>query len=324
MKRDPAPREPNRDPTLGEPSSLPFDAVYPERSRRAQDRFKFSQPVRAGKSGPAGPERPAGPEQQPEFENPTLIVAWDEDAGKLGPKVIEYISRRLDAKSFCEVEPTGFFSIEGVAVENDIAQFPEGKFYYCGRKDLVVFKGNEPCFERHNFLNGVCDLAQHYCKIRQLYTLGGTVSPVAHTDSRRILAVFNQEQLQQELAGLGLENMNWQGPPAISSFLLWVAQRRAIPGVSLWTEIPFYLAAGEDFQAIKTTLSFLDKRFDLALDFAELDEQVRRQNAKIDRLRQDDAQIDRYIRMLESKLSLSADEQVELTKKVTEVLEETE
>lgn len=287
MKKDPRP--------VGEPSSI----------------FRFSQPGGAGK-----------------FENPTLIVAWDEDAGRLGPKVVQHINRKLGAKSFCEVEPTSFFSLEGVAVENDIAQFPEGKFYYCEgtplrgnqRNDLVVFKSNEPRFERHKFLDGVCDLARHYCKIRQLYTLGGTISSIAHTDSRRILAVFNQEQIQQELSGFGLENMNWQGPPAISSFLLWAAQRKGIPGVSLWTEIPFYLAASEDFQAIKATLSFLDKRFDLALDLTELDEQIMRQNAKIDRLRQDDTQIDRYIGMLESKLALSADEQVELSKKVAEAL----
>jgi predicted ATP-grasp superfamily ATP-dependent carboligase len=75
----------------------------------------------------------------------------------------------------------------------------------------------------------------------------------------------------------------------MSSFLLWAAHRKAIPGVSLWTEIPFYLAEGKDLQAIKATLSFLDKKFDLALDFAELDEQIEHQNAKIRRLRQDDA-----------------------------------
>jgi len=261
--------------------------------------------------------------QQQEFDSPTLLVAWSEDAGGLAPKVIEYINRKLGAKSFCEVEPTGFFSLEGVAVENDTAQFPQGKFYACDRKDLVVFRSNEPRFERHKFLDGVCDLARHYCKIRQLYTLGGTVSLLAHTDSRKLLAVFNQEQIKQELSPLGVENMNWQGPPAISSFLLWVAQRKGIPGVSLWTEIPFYLAASEDFQAIRATLSFLDKRFDLTLDFAELDEQVSRQNAKIDQLRQDEPQIDGYIRTLESRLSLSADEQVELSKKVAEALQGT-
>lgn len=289
-----------RDLPQGEPSSLPFDGVYSERSRGAQGRFRFSQ--------------------QPEFESPTLIAGWDEDAGKLSPRVIEYINRKLGGKSFCEIEPAGFFSLEGVAVENNTAQFPEAKFYYCGRNDLVIFRGNEPRFERYKFLDGMCDLAKHYCKIRQVYTIGGTISPAAHTGPRKILAVFNQEQIQQELAGTGLENMNWQGPPAISSFLLWVAHRKAVPGVSLWTEIPFYLAASADLQAIKATLSFLDKKFDLALDLAELDEQIRRQNAKIDQLRQNDAQIDRYIQMVEGRLSLSAEEQVELSKKVTQVL----
>lgn len=259
--------------------------------------------------------------EQPEFQDPTVIVAWEEDAGKLSPKVIDYINEKLGAKSFCEVEPVRFFSLEGVAIENDTAQFPQGKFYYSGRSDLVTFKGNEPRFERYKFLNAVSDLAQHYCKTKQLYTIGGTISPVVHSGSRRILAVFNQEDIQQELSSFGLKNMDWQGPPAISSYLLWVAKRRGIPGVSLWTEIPFYLAPGEDFQAIKVTLSFLDKKFNLALDLAELDDEIRRQNAKIDQLRQEDPEADRYIGMLESNLSLGGQEQLELTKKVTEALE---
>jgi len=282
-----------RDPTPREPKSI----------------FKFSQQ----------PESAEG--CLTAFESPTLIVGWVEDAGRLSPFVIDYINRRLGAKSFCEVEPAGFFSLEGVAIENDTAQFPQGKFYNCQRNDLVTFKGNEPRLERYEFLSALSDLARHYCKIRQLYTIGGTISSAAHTDSRRILSVFNQQQMQEELAGLGLENMNWQGPPAISSFLLWVAQRKGISGVSLWTEIPFYLAADTDFQAVKATLSFLDRKFDLSLDFTDLDEQIRQQNTKIDQLRQDDSQIDRYIASLESGLSLGAEEQVELTKKVTEVLE---
>jgi len=118
--------------------------------------------------------------------------------------------------------------------------------------------------------------------------------------------------------------MNWEGPPAISSYLLWIAERRGIPGVSLWPEIPFYLAAGEDFQAIKLTLSFLDKRFNLGLDLRELDERIRDQNIKIDQLREEDSEINKYIGMLEGELSLSGEEQMELTKKVTELLEKRE
>jgi proteasome assembly chaperone (PAC2) family protein len=261
---------------------------------------------------------------QPKFENPSLIVGWKEDAGKLSPKVIEYLNKKIKSESFCEMEPVGFFSLGGVAIENDIAQFPEGKFYCSERNDLVIFRGNEPQLEQYRFLNAILDVAEHYCKVKELFTISSTVAPIVHTSSRRILAIFNQQQLQQKFQGYGLEDMNWEGPPAISSYLLWTAERRGIPGVSLWPEIPFYLAAGEDFQAIKLTLSFLDKRFNLGLDLRDLDERIRDQNIKIDQLRKEDTEINKYIGMLESELSLSGEEQMELTKKVTGLLEKRE
>lgn len=262
--------------------------------------------------------------ERPKFENPSLIVSWEEDSGKLSPKVIEYLNKKIKGRSFCEMEPEAFFSLAGVAIENNIAQFPESKFYYpqeAERNDLVIFKGSEPQIERYRFLNAVTDFAQSYCKIKDLYTISGTISPIAHTNPRRISAVFNQRQIQEKHRGYGLQDLNWEGPPAINSYLLWVAKNKGIPGVSLWPQIPFYLAAGEDFQAIKLILSFLDKKFNLGMDFQELNEKIRDQNIKIDRLRDEDSEIDKYIGMLESELSLNEDEQVELTMKVNEVLE---
>ncbi len=260
--------------------------------------------------------------EQPEFECPPLIVGWDKDAGRLSPKVVEYLNKKMNFGSFCEIEPADFFSLGGVAIENDVAQFPEGKFYCCEGGELVVFEGSEPRFERYRFLNAISDLVEHYCKIKELYTIGGTISPIAHTGARKILAVFSQQQFQKELQGYGLENMTWKGPPAISSYLLWVAKRRGIAGVSLWTQVPFYLAGCEDFEAIKVTLSFLDERFSLDFDLKDLDNEIRRQNTKIAQLREEDSEVNRSIGALESGLSLSEEEQMELTRKVTEVLEE--
>jgi len=259
--------------------------------------------------------------EQPKFENPSLIVGWRADAGNLGPKVIEYLNRKIKARSFCEIEPTDFFSFGGVAIENDTAQFPECRFYCSETNNLLVFKGDEPQFERYKFLNVLLDLVEHYCKTKELYTVNGTISPIAHTGPRRILAVFNQQKFQSEFRGLGLEDMNWKGSPAISSYLLWIAKRRGIPGVSLWTEVPFYLAACDDFQAIKTTFSFLARKFNIGSAFGDLDEHIREQNAKIAQLREEEPSIDKYIGMLESGVSLGEDEQMELTRQVTEFLE---
>jgi proteasome assembly chaperone (PAC2) family protein len=259
--------------------------------------------------------------ERPKFENPSLIVGWEDDSGKLSPKVIEYLNKKIKGRNFCEIEQEDFFSLAGVAIENNVAQFPESKFYYSQTNDLVIFKGSEPHFERYKFLNAIVDLAQRYCKIKELYTISGTISPIAHTNPRRISAVFNQRQIQEKHRGHGLQDLNWEGPPAINSYLLWVAKNKGIPGASLWPQIPFYLAAGEDFQAIKSILSFLDKKFNLGLDFTELDEEINNQNTKIEMLREEDSEIDKYISMLESGLSLSEDEQVKLTMKVTELLE---
>jgi len=50
---------------------------------------------------------------------------------------IEYLNRKIKAKSFFEIEPTDFFSFGGVATEDDTAQFPECRFYsHLSAKDI--------------------------------------------------------------------------------------------------------------------------------------------------------------------------------------------
>ena len=258
--------------------------------------------------------------RQPELQNPSLIVGFSEDAGRLAPKVIDYLNEKIKGESFCEIAPSDFFSLGGVAVEDDIAQFPESKFYFSEGKDLVIFKGSEPRFERYQFLRTILDVAEHHCRIKDLYTISGTISLVAHTTPRDILTVFNGLEFQKELRGYGLEDMDWEGPPALNSFLLWVAQRRNIPGVSLWPVIPFYLAAVDDSKAQKRVLEFLDKRFGLGIDFSDINEDLAKQSEKIAQLRIHSPEVDDYIQRLESNLTLTQEESEKLVNEVEEFL----
>jgi proteasome assembly chaperone (PAC2) family protein len=258
---------------------------------------------------------------QPTFDNPSLIVCCQEDAGKLAHEVAGHLNRKMSATTFCEIDPVAFFSLGGVAIEDDVAQFPLSRFCSGDRNDIVVFQSSEPSFERYRFLSAVLDVARDHCGAKELYTVGGTVSAISHTDPRRILAVFNQQKFPNELQDYGLEQMNWEGPPAISSYLLWMAERRGVPGVGLWAQIPFYLAACRDLRAIRQTLAFLSRRLSLELDLAGLDERIRIQDVSLTQLRQEDGDVNRYITTLESGLSLGTEEQIELTQKVSEVLE---
>lgn len=260
-------------------------------------------------------------------QNPPLLVGWSQDIGKLGPKVIDYLNKKLGTEEFGEIEPTGFSSFGGVQIEDDVIQFPERKFYSCDRNNLLIFKSSLPRYEHYKFLSSVLDFAQHYCKVNKLYTIGGIVSLMAHTAPRRILTVVNQPKLKEMLREYGLEtSTNYQTPrgerPTLSSLLSWLAKGRNIAGVNLWTEVPFYLAAVEDLRAIKYTLRFLDKRFDLNMDFGDLDLKIERQNKRIKQLREQNLEINKYIEMLEGGIMLSEDENEHLTKEMTEFLGE--
>ncbi len=168
------------------------------------------------------------------------------------------------------------------------------------------------------------DFAEEPCRAKEIYTVSGTIASVAHTSPRRILSVFNQPEFREGLQNYGLEDMTWEGPPAISSYLLWVAQRRGISGMSLWPEVPFYLAATEDSEAIRQTLSFLDKRFNLSLDLGEFELEIERQNKKLARLREESPEVNKSIEMLEQGLSLDESEQVRLAERVSKLFKRRE
>lgn len=257
----------------------------------------------------------------PDLVNPSLIIGWQEDAGKLGTKVIDYINNHIRSKSFYDVEPVEYFSLTGVVVDNNIAQFPVSRFYAGKRKDLVIFESSQPQHEQYRFLNNILGVAQQNCNIKDIYAVSGTIAPIAHSNSRRLLAVYNQAAIKKNLRSYNLEDMTWEGAPSLNSYLLWVTQKMGIPGISLWLEVPFYLTMAQDPVAAKVALSFFNLKFELNLDFTRLDLEIKDQNEKLAELRREDQQIDRYIRMLEMGINLNENEQLTLVQSVNDFLE---
>jgi proteasome assembly chaperone (PAC2) family protein len=257
---------------------------------------------------------------QPELEKPSLIVSWVEDAGNVGSKVIDYLNKRLMNRSFCQIHPVDFFSLGGVEIRNNVAQLPESRFYAGERNDLITFISDVPHYNQYKFLTAMLDVAEHHCKGKEVYTVSGLVSSITHTIPRRIFAVFNEPAMQEKLRGYGLHDITYEGPPHINSYLLWVAQKRGFRGVSLWPQIPFYLAASEDPQAVKLILSFFNRRFNLGPDIRDLDERIKKQNTKIAQLRTENSEINKYIEMVEAGLSLTEEEQMKLVEEVPKFL----
>jgi predicted ATP-grasp superfamily ATP-dependent carboligase len=254
-----------------------------------------------------------------QFRNPFLIICWDEDAGRIGPEAARYLNEQFNAVPVGDICPIDFFTLAGVAVENDVARLPRTRLFYAEEKNLLVLQSANPQFQHYKFLMAVLDVAEHYCGVEELFTINGFVAPIAHVAERRILAVFNNSDFQKQFRSYNLINMDYEGFPAISSYLLWMAKDRNISAVGLWPEIPFYLLSNNDPQTVKAVIAFLNDRFLLDFDFHELDEQIEIQNRKIENLREENSEIDESLRNLESSLPLGEEEQINIVNAFNEL-----
>jgi proteasome assembly chaperone (PAC2) family protein len=262
---------------------------------------------------------------QPELHDPTLIVAWESDAANLGSRVTEYLKTSLNAKAFCEIDPVEFFPLGGVAIENDVVQFPQSTFYACPECDLIIFQSTVPRYELFKFLNLIMDIAQKYYHAREMYAIGGMVTLNAHTTPRDSWATFNSPQIKRILSPYQLSReMNYETPPGghptLNSYLLWVAKKRDFAAATLWVSIPFYLISTADPAAYKKVLEFFDNRVDLNLDFDGIDVAIRQQNEKLGQLRQSYPEIDEYIRKLEDNQRLNEEEHEKIIRAVDDCL----
>lgn len=261
------------------------------------------------------------------LESSSLIVAWRDDAGKLGSRTTEYVRRKLACEALVDIEPDHFFPLDGVSIDNDISVFPETRFYQCPNKLFSLLTSDMPAFEWHEFLQLVLDVAQHHCKAKEIYTVGGMITLTAHTSPRQIVAVANSPEMKRVLAQFDvvseLEHQTMPGQrPTMSSYLLWMARKRNIPAASLWVPMPFYLTSNEDPRAWKRILSFLNTRFDLGIDLRDIDEAQMAQDSKIAELLKRMPELEEYVRKLESNLALTQEESEKLAKGMREGLRE--
>jgi proteasome assembly chaperone (PAC2) family protein len=259
------------------------------------------------------------------FDSSSLVVVWNQDVGRLGPKVADYLYAKLQGRELGEISPEGFFPMSGVTVEDDTAQFPESKFYRCKNENFVIFRSDIPRYDWYEFLNLLLDIAEKHFGVKYIYTVGGMVLPSAHTTPRTLLSVVNSSEMKRIFSHQDVVNdMDYETRedqrPTFSSYLLWAAKIRGIAGACLWVPVPFYLMTVEDPQACKKVLEFFNRNLELHIDFSYIENEVAEQNRKIAQARLQFPELDNYIGKLESNLGLTADEGEKLVKEIDGLL----
>jgi predicted ATP-grasp superfamily ATP-dependent carboligase len=251
----------------------------------------------------------------------SLVVGWRGDSAKLGTGVVEYLRGKLQCREAGRIPLEPFFSFDGVNVENNLVRFPKNRLYAGAGERALLFVSDPPHYDWYDYLNALIDNAQQASGVGALFTLGCMVSMGSHTQPRKIFTVFNSQTAKKRFAAVRQErNIDYQTPPdqkpTLNSYLLWVARRRNIPGVSLWVPVPFYLATVGDRCAEKMIITFLNQRLNWQVDVSDLEREVRRQHAAIDKLRSDNREADDYLTRLECHRDLTEEENLKLMKAI--------
>ena len=108
--------------------------------------------------------------------------------------------------------------------------------------------------------------------------------------------------------------------PTMNSFFMWMAKKRDIPSVSFWIPVPFYFAGVDDPQGWLQILESLDHQLELGLDFADLDKLVAGQEAKINRARTDNTELDDLFKRMETGQVLTPEENEKIVTDIEEIL----
>lgn len=259
------------------------------------------------------------------FECASLIVGWYEDSGNTGYGSLNYLKDKVNCRLLAEIEPAGYFPMNNILISDDVAQFPESKLYYCPEKQLLLFLSSSPSGDWYKFLNTVIDMASYHCRLQQIYFLGGMVTLNSHATPRQISAVVSAAGVKKLIQGDEIDtSMDYETPegqrPTMNSFLMWIAKKRGIPGAGFWIPVPFYLAGVDDPRGWLKILEFLDKSFDLGLDFADLDKIISAQEAKISRARNENGELDELFKRLETGQLLTPEENEKIVANIEEVL----
>jgi proteasome assembly chaperone (PAC2) family protein len=247
--------------------------------------------------------------EKPNLNKPYLIIGFEgwPNAGEVSSFALQHLLDSLRAKRFASIPTENFYEISSlrpmaVIKEGRLIELksPGDHFYYVKAplfNDLILFQGVEPHLRWDRFAHLLLDLAEKF-NVVKIFTIGGTYDYIPHTYPPTVSALFNHEDLREDLIRAGLELTEYSGPISIHTFILEAAKKRDLKAISLWGHVPQYLQT----KNIKVVCSVLKRLMDLTrieVDLSELERAGDYFDQQVNHLVEEDPKLQEVISKLE-------------------------
>lgn len=245
-----------------------------------------------------------------QLTSPVAIAGFEgwNDAGEAASGVVNHLGIAWQATPIGAIDPEDYYDFQ---VNRPVIEIEEGRIerlvwpttrLSLARaeppalpRDIVLVHGIEPNMRWRRF----CDeLVSTFAElgVEMVIVVGALLAEAAHTRPVPVSAGTSHPKL---LAQAGLSRTDYTGPTGIVGVLQHMCNGVGIPTVSLWAQVPHYVAQPPSPKATLALLRSVEDVLDLSLPLADLQEEARAWERGVDELAQSDAEVAEYVRTLE-------------------------
>jgi PAC2 family len=162
-------------------------------------------------------------------------------------------------------------------------------------RDVVLVHGVEPNMRWRAFSEELVQGLQSL-GVELIILLGALLADAPHTRPVPVSVGSSNAALGSEV-GIGL--VDYKGPTGIVGVMQHTCTSAGIPTVSLWAQVPHYVAQPPSPKATLALLRGVEDILDVPLPLADLPEEARAWEHGVDELAQQDPEVAEYVRTLE-------------------------
>lgn len=245
----------------------------------------------------------------PDLNRPILLLAFSgwNDAGGAATFAAKFLSQRLAAHKFANLDPENFYNFTEQRPQVRLRKgereiiWPANEFSYAKDpglvQDVIVGLGVEPHLQWRTYIDAIQHIIQT-CNVELVVTLGALLADVAYSRPVRLTGTASDPVLAQRLH---LSVSKYEGPTGIVGVLHDTCRQRGLPAISIWANVPHYIAASPN---VKAALALVRRAFtllDFSSDLSDLERAADDFDQRVAKVLTSDPKIAEYVRRLEER-----------------------
>jgi proteasome assembly chaperone (PAC2) family protein len=245
----------------------------------------------------------------PTLNRPILLLAFSgwNDAGGAATFATKFIVQRLAAHTFASIDPETFYNFTEQRPQVRLRKgereiiWPANEFSYTRDpglvQDLIVGLGVEPHLQWRAYTEAILRIVQE-CNVELVVTLGALLADVAYSRPIRLTGTASEPALARRL---NLSVSKYEGPTGIVGVLHDICRLRGLPAISIWANVPHYIAATPNVKAALALVRRVFTLLDFAIELSDLESAADDFDKRVTQVLASDPKIAEYVRRLEER-----------------------